>query len=100
MIAAWVTLLADSDFEHMDFDGGWSIVMGLGMVLFWGLIFVGIVWLARELAGPRHDGSGSDPHRGADPLATLDHRLASGEISPEEYRERRELLTGKGPAGV
>jgi len=69
--------------------------MGLGMLLFWGLVIVGIVWLVREVAGPRHYSSGSGSHRGPDPLATLDHRLAAGEISPDEYRERREILTGK-----
>jgi len=98
MIAAAVTLLADTDIGHMDFDGGWWIVMGLGMVLFWGLVVVGLVWLVREVTGPHHY-SGSGAHRGPDALATLDHRLATGEISPEEYRERREMLTGKGPDG-
>jgi uncharacterized membrane protein len=29
----------------------------------------------------------------------LDHRLASGEISPEEYRERRELMKAGGGSG-
>jgi putative membrane protein len=82
---------ADADFGHMDLDGGWWIVMGLGMVLFWGLIIVGIVWLVRELGG-----TSRGSHRAPDPLATLDHRLAAGEISPEEYRERREILSGTG----
>ncbi|MGZ5357104.1 MAG: SHOCT domain-containing protein [Solirubrobacterales bacterium] len=76
----------------MDFDGGWWIVMALGMVFFWGLVIFGIVWLVRELPGAQR---GSHP--APDPLATLDHRLAAGEISPEEYRERRAMLGGKDP---
>jgi hypothetical protein len=65
---------------------------------FWGLVIVGVVWLARSLAetarGPRRD----------DPLEILDRRLASGEITPEEYRERRATLGSgtedSGPGGT
>jgi putative membrane protein len=100
MIAAALLPLADllvgqmddGDWGHMDWNGGWWIVMALGMVLFWGLVIVGIVWLVRELAGSRQAPHGSPQTH--DPLATLDHRLAAGEISPEEYRERRAMLGG------
>lgn len=82
--------LADFD-GHMDWDGGWWILMALGMVLFWGLVIAGIVWLVREVGS--HRDSATHP----DPLAVLDHRLADGSITPEEYRERRAILTGKDP---
>ena len=72
-------------------------MMGLGMVLFWVLVIVGIVWLVREVGGGHHDSREPDSHRERDPLATLDHRLVVGEISTDEYRERRETLTGRGP---
>lgn len=81
--------LADFD-GHMDWNGGWWILMALGMVLFWGLVIAGIVWVAREL-GSSHRHSTAQP----DPLAILDHRLADGTITPEEYRQRRAILTGK-----
>lgn len=88
-------LLADSAWDsHMGgWGAGWWIVMVLMMVLFWGLVIVGVVWLVRSLGDGRHRG-----HR-HDPIDVLDHRLASGDISIEEYRERRELLGKEGKPG-
>lgn len=88
-------LIADSAWEsHMGgWGAGWWIVMVLMMILFWGLVIAGVVWLVRSLAGGQH---GS--HR-RDPVEVLDHRLASGEISVEEYRERRELLSKQSEPG-
>jgi putative membrane protein len=89
---ALVGQMGDGEWGHMDWNGGWWIVMALGMVLVWALVIVGIVWLVRELAGNPGNRQGSD--RLPDALVTLDHRLAAGEISPEEYRERRAMLGG------
>ena len=94
MITSALLLLAQGDWDgHMDggWGGGWWIVMALGMVLFWGLIIVGIVWAVRELSGSRRHDRGEP-----DALAILDRRLAEGAISPEEYGERRAVLTGSG----
>jgi putative membrane protein len=90
-MTAFALLLADSGWDnHMgDWGAGWWIVMMLMMVVFWGLVIVGVVWLVRSLTAGHHRGHHDDP------LAVLDHRLASGDISIEEYRQRRELL-GKG----
>ncbi|MGZ8666899.1 MAG: SHOCT domain-containing protein [Solirubrobacterales bacterium] len=87
--------LAQTDWDgHM--DGGWWILMAIGMVLFWGLAIFGIVWVVRELGSQReHHGH---PDQGA-PLAILDRRLAEGTISTEEYRERRAILSGAPPDG-
>jgi len=71
-------------------DGGWWVVMAIGMVIFWGLVIVGVVWLVRELTG--RGGNGLKLRQ--DPLELLDRRLAEGTISPEDYRERREILGG------
>lgn len=81
-------LLADNGWDnHMgDWGAGWWIVMVLMMVVFWGLVILGVVWLVRSLAGGQHA-----IHR-RDPVEVLDHRLASGEISVEEYRERLGVL--------
>jgi putative membrane protein len=81
-----------ADNGHMDWDGGWWVVMVIGMVLFWGLVILGIVWLVRELSGAR-GAAKAEP----DALAILERRLAEGTISPEEYRERRSILTGPPP---
>lgn len=87
----WLTsslLAADLD-GPMDWDGGWGVLMVVGMVLVWLVIIGGIVWLVRELTGaPRTQSRGSLD----DPLRVLDRRLADGSISLEDYRERRAVL--------
>lgn len=74
---------------------GWSWVsMGLGMILFWGLIIVGVIALVRYLANARE---GHAPRTGAgqpDPQQILAERFAHGEIDEDEYRKRREVLRG------
>jgi putative membrane protein len=85
--------LADFD-GHMDWDGGWGVLMIIGMVLFWALIIGGVVWVVKELSRQRAP-SASAPD--GDPLRTLDRRLAEGTISPEDYRERRAILAGDEP---
>ncbi len=88
-------VLADEGWgDHMDWGGGWWIVMVVGMVLFWGLAILGAVWLVRELVG-RGGSLGRKPNA----LELLDRRLAEGTISPEDYRERRKILEGSSPPG-
>lgn len=92
MIGTTLALLPLADTWGMhdsDVGVGWMIVMMVGMAIFWALVILGIVWLFREVIGrERHQG-------GADPLGTLDRRLAEGQISVEEYEQRRRVLTGK-----
>lgn len=86
------TLVADQPWNHMGWGiGGW-IVMGLGMVIFWGLVVAGLVWLVRTAAGSKD----RTPIREAptDALSILERRLAEGSISVDEYRERHRVLTG------
>lgn len=88
MIASYFALiLADFDGNHM--GDGWWVVMVLGMAFFWGLVILGGIWLTRELVARR----GREP----DALELLDRRFAEGTISPEDYRERREILRGSAP---
>lgn len=88
-LAIATLLLADFD-GHMDWGGGWGIVMIVGMVLFWALLIAAVVWIVRELvSGPRGGGE--------DPLRLLDRRLADGTISPEDYARRKAILTGDEP---
>lgn len=80
-----------ADFDgHMDWDGGWGVLMMIGMVLFWALVIFGIVWLLREIGGSRT--ARAHTERESDPIRTLDRRLAEGAISPDDYRERRAIL--------
>ena len=89
-----LALIAQIDSDgHMSWSGGWWILMALGMILFWGLVIVGIVWVVRELRSPADhpDHSG----RADDPLAILDRRFAEGAVSAEEYRLRKSILAGE-----
>jgi putative membrane protein len=96
-MTAMALLLAEADFgEHMgDWGPGWWIVMMVMMVAFWGLVIVGAVWLVRLLAGRQREESGR-----SSAAELLEHRLASGEISPEEYRRLRAALSGSPGPGA
>jgi putative membrane protein len=85
-----------SDFDgHMDWDGGWGVLMVIGMLLFWVLVIAAVVWVVRELTSQRGSGGLGGTHaRADDPLQILDRRLADGSISPEDYQARRAILTG------
>lgn len=61
---------------------GWGWWMGFGMVAFWALVVVGIWFFARSSALREHG-----------PEEILAERFARGEISAEEYAERRRVLT-------
>lgn len=73
--------------------GGW-LFMGLGMVLFWGLVAYGLVMLLRpRVTGRPEQQPPADP--GTSPAQhTLDEGFARGELDEEEYRKRRDLLRG------
>jgi putative membrane protein len=62
--------------------------MMIGMALFWGAIILGIVWLIRNGTEPRQ----RQPEETA--LTILDRRFAEGTVSLDEYRQRRDVLTG------
>jgi putative membrane protein len=75
--------------------GGWGMaLMGIGMVLFWALIVLGLIALVRYLqtaGGPREVR--------ATPEELLAERFARGEIDEQEYRLRLDTLHGTpGPA--
>ena len=65
---------------------GWSwLLMAATMVLFWGGIAAVIVVAVRAVAG----------HRGGDgSMDVLRRRLASGEITEEEFETTRRVLQG------
>lgn len=86
-VASLIQLLLGDFDGHMDWNGGWGVVMMIGMILFWAVVIVAIVWLIREFGSPR-----ARAHPDDDPLRVLDRKLAEGSISPDDYRERREIL--------
>jgi len=86
-------LVAGGVGDHM--DDGWWVVMMVGMLLFWGLIALAVVWGVRSFAGQRREDGG-----GATPMDVLDRRLADGSISIEEYEQRRRVLLGEREEGT
>ena len=89
--------------DGMGFGGWW--VMGLGMLLFWGVVIAAIVLLVRWAGGSRHREqlppvAGPQVPPAVGPSAPeqaqriLDERFARGEIDAEEYRLRRDVLRG------
>jgi len=68
-----------------DFGGGWF--MPLFMFLFWGLAIWAVVTLVRGTRHPSGPASGSSQSDSA--LEVLKKRYAAGEISKEEYEEKR-----------
>jgi putative membrane protein len=78
-------------------DGNWGyggpgwFGMGFGMLLFWGLLIVGVIVLVRWLAAGRRDPA-PPPHASA--LDILAQRYARGEIDRAEYEQKRRDLGG------
>jgi putative membrane protein len=90
-MTSMTAVLADYwGWHHGDMGFGWWLVMFFINVAFWGAVIYGIVWLVR---GGMHRTS----YRGSTPGEILDRRLASGEISVEEYERLRERLGHGGP---
>jgi uncharacterized membrane protein len=80
----------------MGWYGGWGggpvWAMGL-MTVFWVALTIGVAWAAVRLLGGGRPPEG--PAATPTPRATLDHRLATGEIDVEEYARLRRLLEGQ-----
>ena len=71
-----------------------GIGMGIGMLLFWGLIIFAIVLLARGF-GAKSGSSGSEPRaRDKTALDILGERYARGEIDKAEFEQKRNDLKG------
>jgi putative membrane protein len=74
---------------HNGMDGWGWLGMGLFMLVFWGLVILGIVLLVRLLnsSGPPNTSS-----RRPIPTEILDERLARGDIDEGEYHLRMAAL--------
>jgi uncharacterized membrane protein len=73
-------------------DAAWWIVSILVIALLATIAGL-LVWLGRRALGAMRSGA---PAGAA--LEALDLRLAQGEITPEDYRARRDVLAGVAPA--
>jgi putative membrane protein len=77
--------------------GGWfgfPMVGGIMMLLFWGLIIVGAIWLVQSLArGGGPIGTGAPPRESLEsPLDILKRRYAKGELTKEQFEEMKRDL--------
>ena len=70
-------------YDGFGFSGG---MMGIGMLLFWGVIIVAVVVLVRAFARPS-DSSGNV--RDKTPMEILRERYARGEIDKSEFEQKR-----------
>ena len=79
-------------FWYGDSMSGWGYAgMGIGMVLFWALIIVGIVALVRYSSGNQQGGRPPSDDVPS-PEQLLAARFARGEIDEAPYRERLAVL--------
>jgi putative membrane protein len=85
-----VSAATDFSMQTDGWGGAAWILVALSMVLFWGLVILGVVWLVRTI------GEGGS-RRPLDAREVLERRLAEGDISVEEYRERRQALSDEAP---
>ena len=69
-----------------DVGWGWMVGMMFMMVLFWGAIIFGVIWLIRGAVGSRPE------ERRESPTEILERRFAEGAVSVEDYRARRKVL--------
>jgi putative membrane protein len=73
--------------------GGWGyVVMTVSMLLFWGLLIVGVVLLVRYVGADRRQPPPPTP--ASDPQSLLAERFARGEINEDDYRQRLKVLSG------
>jgi putative membrane protein len=80
--------------DHM--DGGWAVVMMLGMLIFWTALVVAIIWAVASSRSSNVSSAGSQTPgvhgRRGDAEDILANRLARGEINPEEYKDLLDVL--------
>jgi putative membrane protein len=74
-------------------DSGWGIVWGLAIAAFWIAVIAVIVVMLRAVPG-RPDGVG-----GGSALELLEEGYARGEVTRDEFLERRAVLTDNGTQG-
>jgi putative membrane protein len=75
--------------------GGWGTGTGwwgfIPMLLFWGLIIAGVVFLIKLLARNKTRGGSGDSDNSR-PLGVLKERYAKGEITKEEFGQMKKVI--------
>ena len=86
-----MTLMCDNGWNNGGGSGVWMLMV-LFMIVFWTLVVGGVVWLLRN-KGHQHQEPTAPGESAARRI--LDERFARGELTEEEYRQRRELLEAR-----
>ena len=81
-------------FRHWFVHPGWFI--GFGLLVWLAMVALVAVLVIVLVRRDRRPSSGVQPPRSPS-LGILEERYARGEISREEFIERRQVLTGSGP---
>jgi putative membrane protein len=71
--------------------GGW-VLMSLMMLVFWGAVIFGGIALWRATRRDANRNTVPEEASRPDAQQLLDERFARGEIQPDDYQRRRELL--------
>jgi len=71
---------------YWGYGQGWTWAGALVMLAFWVAFFILAGWIVRTYMRPHPDSRSA--------LDTLRQRLASGEITPEEFERTRKVLQG------
>jgi putative membrane protein len=78
------------DWHDWGWGVGWMWVMPLFMIAFWGLVIWGVVTIVQGFSRDGSYGAGLSP--GDSALEILKRRYARGDISKEEYEEKKRDL--------
>jgi len=77
-------------------QGGWVVGL-IGMLIWLAIIGLFVLLVVRLVSRPRHDQPWSMQPRPDDPEEILRARFARGEIPPDEFEQRLEVLRRTGP---
>ncbi len=94
---AWAQVGSQSGwYHHMGYGFGhmlgWSRFGGIRMILFWIVLIAIALFLLRRFSGNWQDTSNGSSHSQTRALEILKERYARGEISKQEFEERRRTL--------
>jgi putative membrane protein len=80
--------------DHM--DGGWGWGMAVLMLIALVAVVALVVWVVRSSGGAHAQATHAVGGGHAEtPMQVLDRRLAAGEVTPEDYKERAAMLSGR-----
>lgn len=77
-------------YYYDNFWGGFGWFMPFFMIIFWGLLIWGLIYLVRSSGGevkPKMNGNDGRA------LEILKERFAKGDISKEEFEEKKKILS-------